>query len=292
MFLEFAIIGTTASGKSDLAIEVAERFKGVILSIDSLGIYKEIDIASAKPSREELARIRHFGVDLVFADEYFSVGEFIKEYEKAKSYARNLDIPLIITGGSSFYLKAMLSGLAPKIDDVELDIKEADLACLIESIDSEFAQKFSLNDKFRVGKWYSIYKTTGEIPSKFLRENTKSPAIENLQIFEILTDREILRARVEKRTRKMIENGLIDEAKFLFGKYDENLKPLNSIGLRECREFLSGKIDEKELESLITTHTMQLAKRQRTFNKSQFENKISLNLEDLKLQILRFKNHS
>lgn len=289
MFCEFALIGTTASGKSDLALKIAKEFNGVILSLDSLSVYKEINIASAKPTVLELESVKHFGINLIFPNEYFSVGEFIKEYEKAKSYAQNLQIPLIITGGSGFYLKAMMSGLAPKIRDIKCDLNLEQIYELILKIDPEFGSKFSKNDKFRLEKWYSIYATTGEIPSKFLRENTAEPIISNLQIFEILWDREVLRDRIKIRTEKMLENGLIDEAKYLFDKYGFETKSLNSIGLKECGEFLRGELGKNELYEQICTHTAQLAKRQRTFNKSQFlENKISQDLANLENSIRNF----
>ncbi|MBR4140527.1 MAG: tRNA (adenosine(37)-N6)-dimethylallyltransferase MiaA [Campylobacter sp.] len=289
MFCEFALIGTTASGKSDLALKIAREFDGVILSLDSLSVYKEINIASAKPTALELESVKHFGINLIFPNEYFSVGEFIKEYEKAKSYAQNLQIPLIITGGSGFYLKAMMSGLAPKIGDIKSDLNLEQIYELILKIDPEFGSKFSKNDKFRLEKWYSIYATTGEIPSKFLRENTTEPIISNLQIFEILWDREVLRDRIKIRTEKMLENGLIDEAKYLFDKYGFETKSLNSIGLKECGEFLRGELGKNELYEQICTHTAQLAKRQRTFNKSQFlENKISQDLTNLENSIRNF----
>ncbi|MDA3055332.1 MULTISPECIES: tRNA (adenosine(37)-N6)-dimethylallyltransferase MiaA [unclassified Campylobacter] len=289
MFCEFALIGTTASGKSDLALKIAKEFNGVILSLDSLSVYKEINIASAKPTALELESVKHFGINLIFPNEYFSVGEFIKEYEKAKSYAQNLQIPLIITGGSGFYLKAMMSGLAPKIRDIKCDLNLEQIYELILKIDPEFGSKFSKNDKFRLEKWYSIYKTTGEIPSKFLRENTAEPIISNLQIFEILWDKEVLRDRIKIRTEKMLENGLIAEAKYLFGKYGFETKSLNSIGLKECGEFLRGELGKNELYEQICTHTAQLAKRQRTFNKSQFlENKISQDLTNLENSIRNF----
>ena len=245
--------------------------------------------ASAKPTALELESVKHFGINLIFPNEYFSVGEFIKEYEKAKSYAQNLQIPLIITGGSGFYLKAMMSGLAPKIGDIKSDLSLEQIYELILKIDPEFGSKFSKNDKFRLEKWYSIYKTTGEIPSKFLRENTAEPIISNLQIFEILWDREVLRDRIKIRTEKMLENGLIDEAKYLFGKYGFETKSLNSIGLKECGEFLRGELGKNELYEQICTHTVQLAKRQRTFNKSQFlENKISQDLANLENSIKEY----
>ena len=292
MFCEFALIGTTASGKSDLALKIATEFKGVILSLDSLSVYKEIDIASAKPSQKELKSVKHFGINLIFPNEYFSVGEFIKEYEKAKAYAKNLGIPLIITGGSGFYLKAMMSGLAPKIADAKSDLSLEQIYALAGEIDPEFVSKFSKNDKFRLEKWYSIYAATSEVPSIFLRENTKPPVITNLQIFEILWDKEILRERIKIRTAKMLEMGLIDEAKYLFDKYGYESKSLNSIGLKECGEFLRGELGKDELYEQICIHTAQLAKRQRTFNKSQFtQNKISQDLTNLENSIREFLNN-
>lgn len=309
MFLEFAIIGTTASGKSDLAIEIAKEMDGVILSLDSLSIYQKIDIASAKPSVAELASVRHFGVDLVLPNEYFSVGEFIKEYEKARNFAQNAEIPLIITGGSGFYLKAMMSGLAPKIEDFKGNLNNAEIFALASKIDPKFAEKFSQNDTYRLEKWYSIYAKTGEIPSEFLEKNTKPPVIKNLKIFEISCEKEILNAKIATRTQKMFEAGILNEARNLFKNFS-GAKPLNSIGLKECGEFLNstGEFENEKilaefrrekaenfenfkfakLKNLITLHTIQLAKRQRTFNASQFSDKISANRENLKAEILKF----
>lgn len=267
MFYEFAIIGTTASGKSDLAIKVARELDGVILSLDSLCLYKEINIANAKPSSDELALVKHFGIDIASPNDEFCVGDFIAEYKRALAYAKNLDIPLIITGGSGFYLKAMLSGLAPKTKPIKIDISDDEIWNLAVKIDSEFCSKFSKNDKFRLHKWYQIYTQTSAIPSQWLRDNTSQPVIKNLPIFELVWDKIELIERIKIRTKNMLQNGLIDEAEYLFKHYNNSLKPLNSIGLKECKEYLNGKINLNELENLIIIHTTQLAKRQRTFNK-------------------------
>ena len=138
MYSELAIIGTTASGKSDLAIKVAREFNAVILSLDSLCLYKEIDIASAKPNKDELELISHFGVDLVMPDMDFCVGDFIDEYKKAKLYAQQNNSMLIITGGSGFYLKSMLSGLSPKIEPLKIEISDDEIWDLAVEIDRDF----------------------------------------------------------------------------------------------------------------------------------------------------------
>ena len=340
MFKELALIGTTASGKSDLAIKIANEKSGVILSLDSLSIYKKIDIASAKPSKEELASTRHFGIDLVLPNEYFSVGEFIKEYKRAKDFASNANVPLIITGGSGFYLKAMINGLAPKIANFKSDLNNAEIFAIAEKKDPKFAAKFSQNDTYRLQKWYSIYHATNEIPSDFLAKNTSAPIIKNLKIFEISTKKEILNQKIAARTAKMIEAGILNEAKFLFENYS-GAKPLGSIGLKECGELLhnTGEFEAEilkrefsrakkiakilnkteilefweispqnfeyffnskfknsddfelfklaKLANLITIHTAQLAKRQRTFNRS-FKDKISASNEILEVEIFKF----
>ncbi|WP_103618724.1 tRNA (adenosine(37)-N6)-dimethylallyltransferase MiaA [Campylobacter concisus] len=288
MFKEFAIIGTTASGKSDLAFELAKKLNSVILSLDSLALYKEIDIASAKPNKEQLEAIKHFGVDEIYPDEEFSVGAFFEIYKNAKDFACLQDRPLIITGGSGFYLKSMLSGLAPDVPKCELNLSNEEIYKLAIKIDPEFASKFSQNDSYRLEKWYQIYKFSSQIPSIWLRENTKESIIKELAIFEILWDKDELRTRIAKRTKNMLDEGLIDEAKFLFDKYKSEPKPLKSIGLKECKQFLNKEISQNELEELIATHTAQLAKRQRTFNRSQFEKKFVGDLNQIRSEILKF----
>ncbi|CUU77192.1 tRNA delta(2)-isopentenylpyrophosphate transferase [Campylobacter hyointestinalis] len=301
MFFEFALIGTTASGKSELGIKLAKRLDAVILSLDSLCLYKDINIASAKPSKEQLEEITHFGINLVYPNKHFCVGNFIDEYKKAVSYARSKNCPLIITGGSGFYLKAMLEGLSPKIPECDIKLSDDEIWEIALKIDEKFCAKFSKNDKFRLHKWYQIYEFSKCIPTIWLEQNTNKKVIENIDIYEIYWDKEELKDRIYLRTKKMLEVGLLNEANLLFDKYGLEAKSLKCIGLKECGEFLRGKGEfEKfglndlnsdkfdkncilnELKNqkssiyklywLIATHTIQLAKRQRTFNKSQFPN--------------------
>lgn len=265
MFFEFALIGTTASGKSEVANALASELNAIILSLDSLCVYKEINIASAKPDTTTLERIEHFGVNLLSVADKFNVGLFFDEYQKARARAVVLDKPLIIVGGTSFYLKALMSGLSAKVEDTQSALDNDAIFALMNEVDKN--AKISHGDTYRLRKWLSIYEATGEIPSEFLKNSLQKPLIKELKIYELVLDKENLRQKVEIRTQKMLEMGLIEEAKELFAKFDEHLKPLNSIGLKECKDFLQGKITRDELATLINTHTMQLAKRQRTFNK-------------------------
>ncbi|EGK8165811.1 tRNA (adenosine(37)-N6)-dimethylallyltransferase MiaA [Campylobacter coli] len=265
MFFQIALIGTTASGKTYVANALAKEFNAVVLSLDSLCVYKEINIANAKPSKDELMNLNYFGVNLLSVDEHFNVELFIREYQKAKEFALMNDLPLIIVGGTGFYLKTMIDGLSQKIQDTTSNLSNDEIYTLLLKIDP--AYKIEKNDTYRLGKWLSIYESTNEIPSDFLKRTQKDGVLKDIEIYELVWDREILRKRIEARTKEMIDNGLIEEARMLFSNFDNNLKALNSIGLKECKEYLENKISLKELENLITIHTSQLAKRQRTFNK-------------------------
>ncbi len=265
MFCEFALIGTTASGKSELANALASELGAIILSLDSLCVYKEINIASAKPCAAVLSRTQHFGVNLLSVAEKFNVALFFSEYQRARARAFELDKPLIIVGGTSFYLRALMSGLSQSVQESHSAMNNSEIYALMKSVDK--GTKIAQNDSYRLRKWLGIYEKTGRVPSEFLRETLQKPIISSLDIFELVLDKDLLRKRVEKRTQNMLNSGLLDEAKFLFSKFSPDLKPLNSIGLKECKAFLSGEITLAELAPLINTHTMQLAKRQRTFNK-------------------------
>lgn len=268
MFFEIALIGTTASGKTALANALALEFKAVILSLDSLCVYKEINIASAKTNPQDLARIDYFGVNLLSVKEHFNVALFIEEYKKAKHCAKEQNKPLIITGGTGFYLKIMLEGLSQKIEEKPIFLSNDEIYALRTRLDPHF--KVEKNDSYRLKKWLNIYEETRQIPSEFLKNTHQKGVLENIEIYELVWDKEEIKNNIAKRTKTMLEDGLIDEARELFERFDENLKPLNSIGLKECKDFLKGQISHSELEALINTHTAQLAKRQRTFNKKFF----------------------
>lgn len=303
MYQEIAIIGTTASGKSDLGINLAKNLNAVILSLDSLCVYKDINIASAKPTKQELSQIKHFGINLISINEEFNAMDFAKEYQSASKFAKDNNCPLIITGGSGFYLKTLLNGLSPKIPKIDEIPSNEQIWQIAQKIDLEFCSKFSQNDTFRLKKWYEIYSHTNEIPSIWQKNNTSEPIIKNIKIFDLFWEKDEIKQRIYQRTKKMILNGLIDEARELFAKFDPNLKPLKSIGLKESFEYLSGKYgkicddielldDEKsaifKLFEQICTHTTQLAKRQRTFNKSQFRDRIQIKNSEL---LLKFKTN-
>ncbi len=265
MFFEFALIGTTASGKTALANALAREFNAVVLSLDSLCVYKEINIANAKVCSEILKELNYFGVNLLSVCEHFNVDLFIKEYKRAKEFAKAGQKPLIIVGGTSFYLQTLMQGLSKKVEEKPVFLNNDEIYTLLKKTDPHF--KVQKNDTYRLQKWLNIYESTKQIPSVFLEKTRQEAVIKELLIYELVWDKELLKENIAKRTKEMLKNGLIEEAKILFENFNPVLKPLNSIGLKESKAFLEGKISLNELETLINTHTAQLAKRQRTFNK-------------------------
>lgn len=291
---QLAIIGPTASGKSDLAIKIAKKIDAYILSIDSLSIYNEIDIVSAKPSKEELSEVKHFGINLLNPDEYFSVDIFINLYKEVVTACKRDKKNLIIVGGTSFYLKSLLQGLSdiPKITkETSLHVKAKlknlqNCYDLLFELDEEYMKKISPNDRYRIEKALLIYEASKLTPSQWFKHNPPKPIIENLDIYNIEVERDILRERIKKRTAKMLESGLIDEVCRLERKYTRLPHSMNSIGIVEVLEYLDAKVGKEEMCENISTHTAQLAKRQQTFNRTQFEDTVSASLEELEDIIL------
>ena len=292
---QLAIIGPTASGKSDLAIKIALQIDAYILSIDSLSIYKEIDIVSAKPSKEELREVKHFGIDEIWPNEHFSAEIFIRLYKEVVQKCQEDGKNLIIVGGTSFYLKSLLDGLSPLPEitqevqkQVEKKLKK--LTQIYEELlqkDPTYMQKIKPNDRYRIEKALLIYEASGITPSEWFATNPAKPIITNLPIYNIDVEREVLRERIAKRTQKMYDMGLIDEVCYLEQKYTRAPNSMKAIGIVEVLDYLDAKIDKEEMLGLITTHTAQLAKRQQTFNRSQFTNITHAKLEDLEALILR-----
>ena len=288
---QVAIIGPTASGKSGVAIEVAKRYNSIILSVDSLSIYKEIDIASAKPTPKERGDIIHFGIDLIYPNEYFSAKLFANEYERAFDYAKDKKKNLILVGGSSFYLKSLIDGLSilPDFGD--------SIKCKVESIldkgveyayeylrelDSKYASKIESSDRYRIAKALLINLGSGMEVDRYFKINPpKSKVANEIKIINIDTDRDILRKKIELRTDDMLKSGLVDEVAYLERRYSRDLTAMKAIGIKEVLEYFNGKYSYNQMRDKIITNTARLAKRQVTFNKSQFKDIQNLRLDSV-----------
>ncbi len=284
---QIAIIGPTASGKSDLAIAMALKHNAFILSIDSLSIYKEIDIASAKPSAEELAQVKHYGVDELYPDDHFSVAIFIDLYKEVVVKAKQEKKNLIIVGGTSFYLKSLTTGLSELPTYSQETIEKAasmllDLPAAYDylvGIDKAYMKAIEPSDAYRIEKMLLLVLESGMSPTAWFKTHPPVPVIDALDIFNIDMERTLLRERIIKRTHKMVAAGVIDEVAMLEHKYGRDHNAMKAIGIIEVLEYLDGDCTKEAMIENIITHTAQLAKRQQTFNRTQFENAVSAKLE-------------
>ena len=294
-FSQLALIGSTASGKTALSIKVAKDMNAYILSLDSLSIYKEIDIVSAKPTVTEREGIRHFGIDLLYPNENFDVSTFISLYHKVHTQCLNDKKNLIIVGGTSFYLKMLLEGIStlPPLSQKSIKQTKEMLSdtehayTFLLKHDESYMSNIASKDRYRIEKALNIYFETGLIPSEYFKKYPPRPTItQPLPIYQIVWDRALLRKRIALRTRKMIEEGLIDEISVLEKKYGRQPNCMKAIGIKETLAYLDGIYDKKMLIEKITTNTARLAKRQHTFNQSQFKNVIKGSVEFLEKRLI------
>lgn len=292
---QLALIGPTASGKTALSIKIAQQMNAVVLSIDSLSIYKEIDIVSAKPTLEEREGIKHFGIDYLYPNEHFDAATFVKLYRDVYDRTSQEGKNLVIIGGTSFYLKMLMEGIStfPSIsEETKRETKKylLDLQKTYQwlySVDPEYMGKITSNDPYRIEKALHIYLETKLTPTVYFKQFPPRPVITvPLPIYQIEVEKNALRERIALRTEIMVENGLIDEICALEKKYSRKPNCMKAIGIKETLSYLDGVYDKKLLSGKITTHTAQLAKRQKTFNNSQFRNVVKGSVGELKKIIL------
>lgn len=294
--LQFAIIGPTASGKSALALRLAKHYEAIILSIDSLSLYRGIDIASAKPTPKERGSIPHYGIDLIDPDEPFDVLRFAELYDEAQCRAVSEKRPLILVGGSSFYLKTLLEGISPLppvSPEIRMRVRNRmkNLSRAYEEIlrlDSIYAKHLSPSDRYRIEKALIVAYATQEPPSRYFQTHPPIPFVRGeLPLYEIVVERSLLKERIERRTDAMLDAGLIDETATLEFRYGRDLSAMKAIGIREVLDYFDGVYDRATLREKIVTHTARLAKRQTTFNRSQFRGVRRASSEELYEIILR-----
>ena len=225
------IAGPTASGKSNLAIELAKRIDGEIVSADSMQIYKDMNIGTAKVTVQEMQGIEHYMINIVRPDENYSVSKYKKEAEECIEKIIMKGKTPIICGGTGLYINSLIYNI--NYSDEEIDevyrnklnkiADEEGLDRLYEQavlIDPEAMKKISKNDKKRIIRVLEIYKKTGKTKSDLEKESRSIKPKYNYKVFALNMERSILYERINKRVDIMLENGLIQEVKNLAQKYE------------------------------------------------------------------------
>jgi tRNA dimethylallyltransferase len=271
------ILGVTASGKSGLSLALAKALDTEIISVDSMKVYRRMDIGTAKPDKDRRQQVKYHLIDVVEPSQSFSVDKFLELTETAIQDISSRGKAVLAAGGTAMYIKALLFGIfdGPGSDEqirqnLRGQIETVGLAELhkqLADIDPVAAERIHPNDEKRIVRALEVHKLTGKPISSF-QNQFDSPPPDDWIVFGIRRDKETESSRINARVKKMVEFGLLDEVKGLLAED----KPLSAqaacaIGYAEMIDHLQGKMDFDEAVEKIKINTRRLAKSQRTWFK-------------------------
>lgn len=272
------ICGPTASGKTSLSVELAKKCNGEIISADSMQIYKEMNIGTAKVTPEEMQGIKHYMIDIVSPTERYSVAEFKVQAEKAIEEILKKGKTPIIAGGTGLYVNSLIYNI--QYNDIKIDeeyrkyleerVEKEGLQSLYEEakkIDFEAMKSISKNDQKRILRVLEMYHQTGKTKTELEKESRKEEVKYDYKVYAINWEREELYERINKRVDIMIEQGLIEEVENLLKKYNKFPTAMQGLGYKEVVEYLYKKITKEEMIEKIKMETRRYAKRQITWFK-------------------------
>ncbi|MDE2829934.1 MAG: tRNA (adenosine(37)-N6)-dimethylallyltransferase MiaA [Gemmatimonadota bacterium] len=269
------IAGPTASGKTSVGIELAQRIDGEIISADARQIYRFMDIGTAKPTAEERAAARHHLIDFINPDKGYSAGQFAEDASAViGDILRRGKVPLVV-GGAGLYIRALFDGFSPmpKIPiEIRARLQEERRDCLpalykrLCEVDPEWAAKIHPTDTQRILRGLEVYEASGKPLSEHQKVTPTPPIRHKASYFGLHWDRETLYDRINARACLMLENGLIEETASLRDRgYTPDLNALNAFGYREIFQYLNGKTTLDRALADLQQGTRRYAKRQMTF---------------------------
>ena len=271
------IVGPTASGKTAISIELAKKINGEIISSDSMQIYKDMDIGTAKVTKEEMQGIKHYLVDCVLPNQRYTVSDFKKAAEEAIEEILSKGKVPIVVGGTGLYVNSLIYGI--EYQDMKFDeeyrnnlMKKAENPDGLEQlwdeanlIDPEAMKIISKNDKKRIIRVLEIYKATGKTKTEQEILSRSKEIKYDYKVFGITMDREKLYERINKRVDIMINQGLEQEVRNLLNKYSNFPTAMQGLGYKEVKEYFDGKLSYEEMIEKIKQESRRYAKRQLTW---------------------------
>ena len=284
------ICGPTASGKTALSIELAKKINGEIVSCDSMQIYEDMNIGTAKPTLEEMQGIEHYLIGYVSPEKRYSVADYKKDAKKAIKEIIEKGKNPIVVGGTGLYIDSLIYEI--EYQDIKLDeeyrkkleeeVQEKGLETLYEKakqIDAKAIEKISPTDKKRILRVLEIYHATGKTKTEQEIESRKKEVEYDYKVFALNWDREKLYERINKRVDIMFEQGLIQEVKNILNKYSKFPTAMQGLGYKEVVDYLNGIYTKEEMIEKIKMETRRYAKRQLTWFRKNKQT-IWLNAED------------
>ena len=273
--LVIALMGPTASGKTELAIDIANTIQTNIHNVDSRQIYIDMNIGTAKPTLEQQRQVPHFLIDLCLPTTPINLYEFHSIAITSMEEELKKQSVILLVGGSGLYLQSLIRGLNPpgvppqkflrnQLNKIERNERHNLLKCC----DPKAAEQIHPQDSIRTVRALEVFYATGKSFSK--QKNSNPPP---WKILELGLNPENLGIRIKHRTEKMYKNGLIQETENLIMKYGNDLQLLKTIGYGEARSIINGKINFEEALAITTKRTLQLAKRQKTWFRNKHNSK-------------------
>ncbi|HEX2929270.1 MAG TPA: tRNA (adenosine(37)-N6)-dimethylallyltransferase MiaA [Candidatus Binatia bacterium] len=273
------ILGPTAVGKSELALDLAADVNGEIVNADSQQVYRYLDIGTGKPSHSERARVPHHLIDVVDPDQEFNAALFRQLAVASISQIHGRSRGAIVCGGTGFYLKVLTHGLfvgpgqdASIRDKLDREIVKNGLALLYErllKVDPSVQSTIHPNDRQRIIRALEVYELTGKPLSQWQSEHSFGDDAFEVVKIGLSRERDDLYERINRRCERMIQEGLLEEVRGLVGKgYGLDLKPLRSVGYRQMGAVINGVVTLDEALEEMKQETRHLAKRQLTWFRS------------------------
>lgn len=276
------LTGSTAAGKSAIGVELAERLGAEIVSMDSMALYRHMDIGTAKPSVEEQRRVPHHLIDIIEPHEEYSLAQYIEAAHRCAKDISGQGKKVLFVGGTPLYLKGLLRGIfqGPPADwtfrgqlQEEAGRHEPDwLHRRVREVDPAAAARLHPNDARRLIRALEIFHLTGRPISEFQKQFEIGTPAERCRVFVLDWPREELHDRIDRRVAEMFKNGLVDEVRALLtGQQPPGKTARQAVGYRDVIEHLAGRCNLAETVELLRRHTRQLAKRQGTWFRSLCE---------------------
>lgn len=269
------IIGPTACGKTKTSIELAKKLNAEIINADAVQVYKDVNIGTAKITKEEMEGISHHLIDFVSLDKKYTIYDYQKDGRRILNKLIKENRNIIIVGGSGLYIKSLLYDYnlegEIKKENIYQDLSNEELKSLVDKIDSN--NDIHINNRKRLLRYLEHYNNTGKAT---INNESKNKPLYDFKVIYLKPDREELYNYINNRVEKMISSGLLQEARYL---YDNNVNTNSIIGYKELNEYFNNKISLEEAIDNIKKNTRHYAKRQLTWFNNQFKDKIEIKVD-------------
>ena len=293
MHMIYIIVGPTGSGKTEVAKQLSDYFNAPIVNADAFQVYKDMDIGTAKISKDDPYYKRHYLLDIKEPSETFSVMEYQKLFRKTIDELLKTNQNIIVCGGTGLYIRASIydynfSEEEVVKDDALNNLSNEELFELLKKLDYNATLNIHPNNRKRVIRAINIAKNQSQTKSENISNQKHELVYKEVEILMLNPKREELYENINKRVDKMFELGLVDEVKQLLNKYQLSTTAKAAIGYKEVIDYLNNLLSKEECIELIKKRTRNYAKRQVTFFKNQFELKMFSSREEL-LESIRGK---